>query len=569
MKTFKYNIRHKGLRLLPFYLFTFLLLAASCSSDDDMTRLNTDPTKAPDVDASAQLTTAELQTYGDLGEVELNRNYIYGFTQQLAGSWNTTNYGGRQMADDNEMQRMWTTWYNQSIKNLVDAINKTDGDETQANVNAASKIYFVYMMSVITDTYGNVPYTEAGRGYINNIANPKYDDQKDIYYNFFEKLDSAVQELNANGGKISSDVIYQGDITKWKKLANSLRLRYAMRISDVDPEKAQAEFTKALQADGGIIDNSSDDALIHYMKVANSFGQESYTDYRRNAMSMLFFGNDPANNPSYICSTFFNLMNDSKDPRTFIFARNYWDKIMNISTGENRIDVTAEVLAQGKEQPNNPGGFSWEPWPSGYHSTYLDSLAQYNPDITAQGTDLDRECEPKLANNFLSNDNPGVVITSAEVKFLLAEATSKGWISSYGSVADLYREGVRASMDLLSDNYGTERVSDDDFNTFIQNNPVGYTAENQKRAINTQAYILHFLDPNECWANVRRSGYPQLRSASHYNFTLDPTSDGDDIPVRLKYPTLESSYNKANYNDALQRMGGTDSWHTHVWWDVK
>ena len=124
-------------------------------------------------------------------------------------------------------------------------------------------------------------------------------------------------------------------------------------------------------------------------------------------------------------------------------------------------------------------------------------------------------------------------------------------------------------MDLLSDNYGTERVSDDDFNTFIQNNPVGYTAENQKRAINTQAYILHFLDPNECWANVRRSGYPQLRSASHYNFTLDPTSDGDDIPVRLKYPTLESSYNKANYNDALQRMGGTDSWHTHVWWDVK
>lgn len=542
---------------------------SACSSDDYMNNLNTDPSKAAQGDASAQLTYAELETYGDLNEVELNRNYIYGFTQQLAGCWNTTNYGGRQLADDGEMQRLWTTWYNQGVKNLVDAINKTNDDPTQANVNAAAKIYFVYMMSVITDTYGNVPYFQTGLGYFSGIANPKYDDQKDIYYNFFEKLDSAATELNANGGKIQSDVIYQGDITKWKKLANSLRLRYAMRISDVAPDKAREEFVKALNADGGIIENASDDALIHYMKVANSFGQESYTDFRRNAMTMLLFGNDPANNPSYICSTFFNQLYNTNDPRTFQIARCYWDKLMNTSTGEGRIDLTEEVIAQGKLQPNNPGGYSWEPWPSGYHSTLLDSLAKNNPDITAQGTDVDRECEPKLATSFLGNDNPGVVITSAEVKFLLAEATSKGWISNHGTVDELYRDGVREAMDLLNNHFGTERVSDEAFNTFIQNNPVGRTAENQKRAINTQAWILHFVNPNECWANVRRSGYPQLQSASHYNFTLDPTSEGDEIPVRLKYPAVESSYNKANYNDALQRMGGTDSWHTHVWWDVQ
>ena len=82
---------------------------SACSSDDYMNNLNTDPSKAAQGDASAQLTYAELETYGDLNEVELNRNYIYGFTQQLAGCWNTTNYGGRQLADDGEMQRLWTT----------------------------------------------------------------------------------------------------------------------------------------------------------------------------------------------------------------------------------------------------------------------------------------------------------------------------------------------------------------------------------------------------------------------------------------------------------------------------
>lgn len=534
-----------------------------------MEGLNTDPTKATHIDGSSQLATAELQTYGDLNEVELNRNYIYGFTQQLAGSWNTTNYGGRQTADDNEMQRLWTTWYTQGIKNLVDAMDKTKNDPSMANVNSAARVYFVYMMSVITDTYGNVPYFDAGRGFINSKVNTKFDDQKDIYYDFFNQLDTAVNNFSDAGGKIASDVIYDGDIAKWKKFANSLRLRYAMRISDVDPDKAKSEFIKALNADGGIIENSSDDALIKYMKVAFNFGQESYSDYRRNAMAMLLFGNDPANNPSYICSTFFNQLYSTNDPRTFLIARCYWDKVMNTSNGDGRIDLTDEVIAQGKLQPNNPGGYSWEPWPSGFTSAKLQELGQTNEEIAALGAGIDRECEPKLANSFLKDDNPGVVITSAEVSFLLAEATSKGWISDHGSVSDLYKKGVKESMDLLSNHFGTDKVSDADFNTFIQSHPVGNTPEDQKRNINTQAWILHFVNPNECWANLRRSGYPQLKSAASYGFDISSTSEGTDIPVRLKYPTLESSYNKANYNDALQRMGGTDSWHTHVWWDVQ
>ncbi len=543
-------------------------LFTACSSDDDMERMNTDPTKAPTVDASGQLTTAELETYGDLDEVEIYRNYFYAFTQQLMGCWNTTNYGGRHTQDDTEMTRIWTTFYDQAIKNLVDADDKTKNAPEKANINAAVNIYFVYMMSIITDTYGDVPYFEAGRGFIADKVTPKFDTQKDIYYDFFNKLDSAVQKFDASKEKIQSDAIYNGDIAKWKKLANSLRLRFAMRISEVDPEKAQAEFEKALNADGGIIESASDDALIKYMNVAFSFGQESYTDYRRNALSMLLFGNDPANNPSYLCSTFFNQLYTTNDPRTFQIARCYWDKKMSSTSPDGRIDLTDEVKSHNLFQPNQPGAFSYDPWPTGYDSDILKAMAATDPSVEALGTTVDRECEPKLANNFLKGDNPGVVMTSAEVKFLLAEATLKGWNVNRGTVADLYKEGVREAMDFLTNNYGTDKVSDADFEAYIANNGIGHTSDQAKEAINTQAWILHFTNPAECWANQRRSGYPKLKSPAEYGFS-SKLVDGQEIPVRLRYPVLESSYNKANYNEALSRMGGTDSWYTRVWWDVE
>lgn len=96
---------------------------------------------------------------------------------------------------------------------------------------------------------------------------------------------------------------------------------------------------------------------------------------------------------------------------------------------------------------------------------------------------------------------------------------------------------------------------DADFNTYIANNGIGHTAEQAKAAINTQAWILHFTNPAECWANVRRSGYPVMKSPKDYGFGQYLTG-GDEIPVRLCYPVLESSYNKQGYDDALQAMGG-------------
>ena len=542
------------------------LFFASCS-DEYMENMNTDPSKAATIDPNAQLTTAQLQTYGDLSMMEIYRNYHYAFTQQLMGCWNTTNYGGRHTLDNNEMSRIWTSFYTQSLKNIIDAQYRTAEDAEKVNINSVLRIYRVYLMSIITDTYGDAPFSEAGLGFLEGKFNPKYDKQEDIYNAFFLELEDAVNKIDPTKDKVTGDLIYAGDVTKWQQLANSLRLRFAMRISNVNPTKAQTEFENALAANGGVITDASSDALIKYMTIAFSFGQEAYSDYRGNSLSQLLFGNDPANNPSYLCSTFFNQLYNSGDPRTFKISRCYYDGLMSATSPGNRVDITQEMIEKGVDfSPRDPGAYSWEPWPTGYDSDICAELAVNNPSVTAT---MAREVEPKLANNFLKSDNPGVVMTSAEVKFLMAEATVKKWNVGSVSAEDLYKQGVRAAMDFLTDNYGCTATTDAEFDAFIQDKGAFGHTDNQKlEAINTQAWILHFTNPAECWANVRRSGYPKLKSPAEYGFGQYLTG-GTEIPVRLCYPVLESSYNKKSYNEAIERMGGTDNWHSLLWWDTE
>lgn len=542
------------------------LFFASCS-DEYMENMNTDPSKAATIDPNAQLTTAQLQTYGDLSMMEIYRNYHYAFTQQLMGCWNTTKYGGRHTLDNNEMSRIWTSFYTQSLKNIIDAQYRTAEDAEKVNINSVLRIYRVYLMSIITDTYGDAPFSEAGLGFLEGKFNPKYDKQEDIYNAFFLELEDAVNKIDPTKDKVTGDLIYAGDVTKWQQLANSLRLRFAMRISNVNPTKAQTEFENALAANGGVITDASSDALIKYMTIAFSFGQEAYSDYRGNSLSQLLFGNDPANNPSYLCSTFFNQLYNSGDPRTFKISRCYYDGLMSATSPDNRVDITQEMIEKGIDfSPRDPGAYSWEPWPTGYDSDICAELAVNNPSVTAT---MAREVEPKLANNFLKSDNPGVVMTSAEVKFLMAEATVKKWNVGSALAEDLYKQGVRAAMDFLTDNYGCTATTDAEFDAFIQDKGAFGHTDNQKlEAINTQAWILHFTNPAECWANVRRSGYPKLKSPAEYGFGQYLTG-GTEIPVRLCYPVLESSYNKKSYNEAIERMGGTDNWHSLLWWDTE
>lgn len=180
---------------------------------------------------------------------------------------------------------------------------------------------------------------------------------------------------------------------------------------------------------------------------------------------------------------------------------------------------------------------------------------------------------PFLSINFEKPNAPGIFITSAEVNFLLAEAASKGWEVA-GDVQSLFEAGVRASIAILNDQYlpAKNRIAEELIGDFITGLNETYDltdAEQAREAINTQAWILHMTNPNEAWANLRRADYPVLVDRTKLPKFLSDFTYDDDIktPVRLRYPKLEEKYNAKSLQAAKERMGGSDNWHTRVWWD--
>ena len=557
-----------------FYIAIMALAFVSCS-DKVYEQINTDPTKADYINPSAQLSYAALQMYGDMNFVDVYRLYTYAFTQPLMGCWNTTNYGGQHRSDDQEMGRPWNNLYPAALRNLTDGIYYTKNDSTSVNVNAALHIFRVYVGGLLADFYGDVPYSEAGLGYLEGITQPKYDTQEELYRAFFKELREAEAKFDANKSGILSDPLFNGNLEAWKTFSRSLRLRYAMRISDVLPDLAKEEFNAAL-ADG-VMASSTDDACVKHMDVSFSFGQEAYKDFRGNALSKYFYGNDPANNPTYICETLWKQLYDNDDPRTTRICRFYVDDYQSVTSPEGRIDVTDALLATQAANPGTqlistvaPSDFSWDEWPS-YTDLPGSDLANKIAEIQIAHPGYDPGSNPrwlkaKLANNFLQSDNPGVLMTYAEVCFLRAEAAVLGWTSDNAKA--MYEAGIRASMDFLSKYYDCTVISDAEYAAYIAQPAIAFAAATDKQLeqINTQAWILHLHNPAEAWANVRRSDYPVLQNpAGAHNAIID----GADIPVRLCYPLKEKTYSEKAYTDAVNRVQGTYNWHARLWWDVK
>lgn len=562
----------KGSLMMAFAFMTTGVALTSCS-DDTLSNINTDKTKVSNLDPNAQLTTALLQTYGDFSLMDTYRNYITGFTQHFAGGWNVTNYAGSNFAEDDISRRIWDRYYEISIKNLVDAIHQS---EDKPNLNAALRIHRVYLTAVLADIYGDVPASEAGLGYIAGISTPKYDTVEELYNWFFEELTACEALLGTGTDNISGDVTSMGgDVAQWKKYANALRMRYAMRISDVNPQKAQDEFEKAVAA--GAISSAADDVYIKYADSPYTYydGANDY-DFRTNALSEILYGQD-ATSPTFVSSTLFYQLQRTADPRLYRICRHYYNiKRSQVKPDkEENIDLTDEVLAyfertQTGEEPCNPGAAWYSDWMNVPATSELPTL-QKKADMDANTYDNSdfraRAMRPHLNIDFEMPNTPGDLISYAEVEFLLAEAKTKGWNVS-GDAESHYEAGVRASMQLLNNHYLTSnKISDDEINAFIAHNPLG---DNPKETINTQAWILHMMNPSEAWANMRRSDYPAVLDRTRLGiFTNGFTyTDADmTMPNRLRYPELEAQYNSANYKAAIERMGGTDNWHSKLYWD--
>ena len=566
-------------------IFLFLTVAAltfSACSDSYMEELNTDDSKVSQLDPNGQLTTALLQTYGDISLMDTYRNYITGFTQHLAGGWNVTNYAGAVHFENDISRRIWDRYYVLAIKNLVDAIHNS---EDKPNLNAALRIHRVFLTAVLSDTYGDVPCSEAGLGYISGISTPKYDTVKELYNWFFTELDACVAQLGTGSDRITGDVTsLGGDVDKWKKYANSLRMRYAMRISNVEPTKAQQEFEKAMNA--GYIATAADDAYVKYSDSPFTFydGANDY-DFRTNALSEILYGQDPAS-PTMISSMLFYQLKNTDDPRLYRICRHYYNIKRNQikPDKEQNIDLTDELLSYFAsksidEEPCNPGAAWYDNWMNVVKAEDLPTLAKWatqDPNTYDNSDYCARLMRPQLNIDFEMATCPGILITSAEVEFLLAEAQTKGWAVS-GDAKSHYEAGVRASMEMLNNYYLTSnKIASDEIETFLQNNPLG---TNPVETINTQAWILHLMNPSEAWANMRRSDYPavldrtRLATFPNDGFVYD---DPDlSMPTRLKYPELEGQYNSEHYNAAIEIYGKTnpqgkveDDWHHRLWWDT-
>ena len=551
----------------------------SCS-DSYMEELNTDETKGSMIDPNAQLTTALLQTYGDFGLMDTYRSYITGFTQHFAGGWNVSNYAGSVHYNDDQARLVWDQFYGVAIKNLVDAI---ENSKDKPNTNAALRIHYVYLISVLTDIYGDVPCSEAGLGFIKGITTPKYDTQKDIYNWFFTELAACIEQMGTGSDLITGDVTSMGgDATLWKKYANSLRLRFAMRISDVNATKAKAEFEKAYADAAGYISKAAEDTYVKYTDGKFTLYDGSRDlDFRVNALGEILYGQDPTS-PTFVSSTFFDIMNTNSDPRLYRICRHYINtKRSEISPDrEWNVDVTDEVQAYltkaGEvEHPCDPGAAWWNNWisaPALSEIPTLDKLVTLYPDAGFDGSNYPaRMMRPFLSINFEMPDKPGMLMSAAEVEYLLAEAVTKGWAVT-GTVDDHFKKGIELSMKQLNDYYLTasEKISDTDINTYITARAATLTAANAKELINTEAWIMHMMNPSEAWANLRRSDYPVLKDRSKLaKFESDFTYDDNDLstPTRLRYPILENQYNSANYKAAVEHMGG-DNWHKRLWWDT-
>lgn len=562
-----------------------IAVAFTACSDSYMEGLNEDDTKTITIDPNAQLTTCLLQTYGDFGMMDTYRSYITGFTQHFAGGWNVTNYGGSVHAFDDQTRLIWDQYYSIAIKNLRDAIAHS---ADRPNLNAVLRIHRVYLMSVLTDTYGDVPCLSINTSLEEGTSTPKYDSQKDIYDFFFTELKDCVNQLGTGNDNVTGDVTnYSGDIDKWKKYANSLRLRFAMRISDVDPTKAQTEF-EAVSADAAnYITSADDDAFIKYTNSPFTLydGARDY-DFRVNALGEILYGQDPTS-PTFVCSTLFEYLKDNNDPRLYSICRHYNNvKRSEIKPDkEGNVDLTDEVLAYLKkkgqdEAPCKPGAAWWNNWINGPDNLEdvptLAKLVKMYPEVGYEKNNFPaRMMRPALSIDFCQPDRPGILMTSAEVDFLLAEAITKGW-NATGTADDHFKAGIKAAMQLLNKHYLTDeaimqQADIDAYVTSIMATSPLATPASAREAINLQAWILHMMNPAEGWANLRRSDYPVLADRTKLDkFTSDFTYDDDNLttPVRLCYPILEKKYNGENYKEALSRMGGKDDWHHRMWWDV-
>ncbi|MVT06781.1 SusD/RagB family nutrient-binding outer membrane lipoprotein [Chitinophaga tropicalis] len=363
-----------------------LLLAcfvtAGCNKLENM---NIDPTKPVNTEPAYLLTGAEKSAM-DILYSGLQNGFIGShFAQYWSG--NTRTNDSQYLLDENNNTALWNTMYTVVIHNLNEIIRlaQTDPPQDSSAVNqiAISYILKTWAFQILTDTYGNVPYSDAVKGDAN--IQPKYDDARAIYTGLLDTLQQQLAVMDENRpGFGSGDVIFNGDVAAWKKLGHSLALRLAIRLADADPATAksviEANYTNAMTS-------NADNAQFQYLTTApNKYPQN---DSERDILDF------------FVSATMVDYLKATEDPRLEVYVRPAAD-------GSGYVGMPYGTAASNPSRKSSDS-YSWP------------------------GT------------RIYAADMVGILMTYPEVEFILAEAAARGM--AVGDAATHYNAGVTSSLE--------------------------------------------------------------------------------------------------------------------------
>ncbi len=520
------------------------LLQLSCTKEH-LDKTNTDPkaASASNFDPNYLLSNAQFN-FANTGYAQLL--YESMMTQGLASTLNYYGNGDKYInagTYQDYQARIWNTDYKAvgAMKEMQILANQK-GAAKYSNLINIGDIMFVLFMERITDTYGDVPYSQAGQAK-SGIVYPVYDPQSSIYPAMLTTLDAAISKLDASKDKLTQDLFYNGDITQWKKFGYSLMLRIAMRMTKVDPATAKTWAEKAAAA--GTFASISDNAIVQTDASQGSLNNSNAND--------LLTTSDYA---------------EVKWGKTFI------DQLK--ATGDPRLSYISEVpqdgLANGADntvvKPGNTNASAQLGLPNGYDLlggvSDIRTRSDY-PGSTGTGKDVyvtGKYSRPRTSV-YLNKNAPNFVLTYAETEFLLAEAKVRGWTIS-GTAAEHYANALTGSLQSLAQMNSGAAIPAGTITTYVAGHPLDVTStENSLKAINTQYWVstVSTFSFMENWFNWKRSGYPVLTPVNYAGNVTNGT-----IPRRIPYPEDESLKNTTNYNAAVAILKG-NTLTGRTWWD--
>lgn len=532
------------IRNFNFFKFIFILFAfmAINSCTDEFDKYNSNKNTLTEV-GTKQLQQLFSNAVFRGNNMLTTDNYIR-FSTSLAnhqcGYTVTSNNSGaneQNFLNESWLYRGFSKFYDLSLPSLKAILDITGDDETLSSEHNVAMVYQVFCFQQLTDFWGPVPYTEAINA---DIAVP-YESQKDVYYEMFDDLQTAIAELQKNpGGNAfdAADVMYNGDVSKWIKFANTLRLRMAIRISNVDPDKAKLEAEAAVA--GGTLETNDDNAFCDVTTWDDGNGMPRANGYDLDRMS----------------TTMASFMNGYNDPR----ISEYWSPVVH--------NTAMDVGGYPQELLDHIGG---------YYGTTRGFETGELPYYFAAS-----KPGPRFTSG-LQTVTPINVMHSAEAMFLKAEGAWRGW-NMGGSAQSFYEKGIELSIKQWRGN----SFPDAEINAYINNTatpvaadnypyydqpttdiPVRFSSDSEKQyeQIITQKWLALFPISIEAWAEYRRTRLPKLHPKKNsVNGNID-VSKGQII-TRLPFVAEEKQTQPDEVAKAEQLLKGPDLESTPLWWDV-